>query len=77
MLFQYQIDSNSSLDDTQKDLPRPEFLLRMNFNGIVDDNFTVKEIEVSIRKLKRNKAGGIDGLKLEHFKYDGPSSYYG
>ena len=44
---------NSSSDDTQKDLPHLEFLSRMNFNDIIDDNFNVEEIEVSIRKLKR------------------------
>ena len=37
----------------------------MNFDDIIDDNFTVKDIEVSIRKFKSNKACGIDGLQSE------------
>ena len=71
-LFQSQIDSNSSINDTQKDLSCLEFLSRLNFDDIIDDNFTAEEIEESIRKLKGNKAGGIDGLLPEHHKYGGP-----
>ena len=44
----------------------------MNFDDIIDDNFSVEEIEVSIRKLKTDKAGGIDRLQSEHLKYGGP-----
>ena len=52
---------------------RFEFLSRLNFDDIIDD-FTAEEIEESIRKLKGNKAGGIDRLLPEHlkFKYGGP-----
>ena len=72
MLFLSQIDSNSSLNDIQKDLPHFEFLSRLNFDDIIDDNFTAEEIEESIRKLKENKAGGIDGLPPKHLEYGGP-----
>ena len=58
-LFQSQIGSSSSLGDTNKALPHLQFLSKMNFDDIIDDNFTVEEIEVSIRKLKSNKAGGL------------------
>ena len=44
----------------------------MNDDDIIDDNFTVDENETSIRKLKRSKAGGHDGLSSEHFKFGGP-----
>ena len=71
-LFQTQIGSCSSLVDTQNALPHLEFLSKMNFDDIIDDNFSVEEIEVSIRKLKTDKAGGIDRLQSEHLKYAGP-----
>ena len=71
-LFQSQIGHNSSLHNTQKNLPRLESLSRMNFDDIIDDNFTVEEIEASLRKVKSGKAGGIDGLQSEHLKYGGP-----
>ena len=71
-LFQTQIGSCSSLVDTQNALPHLEFLSKMNFDDIIDDNFSVEEIEVSIRKLKTDKAGGIDRLQSEHLKYGGP-----
>jgi len=32
----------------------------------------VEETEASLRKLKCGKAGGFDGLQLEHLKYSGP-----
>ena len=51
-----------SLADTHKALPHLEFLLKMNYDDIIDDNFTVKKIEGSLRKLKTNKARGIDKL---------------
>ena len=51
-------------------LPHLELLSKMNCDDIID-NFTVEEIEVSIRKLKSNKAGGIDGLQSEHLKFGG------
>ena len=41
----------------------------MNYD---DDDFTVDEVETSIRKLKQNKAGGHDSLSSEHFKFGGP-----
>jgi len=35
----------------------------MNFDDIVDQHFTVEEIEASLRKLKCGKAGGFGGLQ--------------
>ena len=44
----------------------------MNHDDIIDDDFTIEEIEVSIKKLKPGKAEGIDGLQSEHLKLGGP-----
>ena len=71
-LFQSHSESNANLLDIQNGLPRLELLSRMKYDDIVDDDFTVDEVETSIRKLKRNKAGGYDGLSSEHFKFGGP-----
>lgn len=40
-------------------------------DDIIDDNFTVEEFEVSIRKFNRSKADGIGELQPEHLKYGG------
>ena len=42
------------------------YVPHLELDDIIDDN------EVSIRKLKTDKAGGIDGLQSEHLKYGGP-----
>lgn len=54
------------LEACQKDLTNLDFLSRMNFD---DNEFTVEEIEASLKKLKYSKA---DGLQPEHLKYGGP-----
>ena len=43
----------------------------MNWDGIIDDEFSVEEIEAALRKLKLRKASGIDGLQPEHLKLGG------
>ena len=43
----------------------------MNCTGIIDQEFSVEEIEVALRKLKLGKDSGIDGLQPEHFKLGG------
>ena len=53
-------------------MSRLESLSNMNYDDIIDEDFTTDEIEASIRKLKPNKAGGYDGLLPEHFKFGGP-----
>ena len=37
-------------------------LSKTNCDGIIDDEFSVEEIEATLRKLKLGKASGIDGL---------------
>ena len=68
-LFQPQSNSNSNPIDHQRNL---EFLSRMNHDNILDEDFTIEEIEASLGKLKPGKAGGIDGLQSEHLKFGGP-----
>ena len=43
----------------------------MNCDGIIDDEFSVEEIEAALKKLKLGKASGIDGLQSEHLKLGG------
>lgn len=38
-------------------------------HDIIDNYFTIEEIEVSIKKLQPGKAGGIDSLQFEHLKF--------
>ena len=50
----------------------------MNCDDIIDNNFTVEEIEGEPTKvevdsqLNTNEAEGIDGLQSEHLKHGGP-----
>ena len=46
-------------------------LSKLNSDDIVDDDFTVEEVELALKKLKTRKAGGLDGLQPEHLKYGG------
>ena len=62
----------TSLSTTKTNLQHLEFLSRMNHDDIIDDDFTIEEIEASIKKLKPGKAEGIDGLQSEHLKFGGP-----
>ena len=71
-LFQSQSKPSSDLSVSNMDLPNIEVLSRMNFDNIIDEEFTIEEIEVSIKKLKPKRAGGIDGLQSEHLKFGGP-----
>ena len=54
------------------DLPYIEFLSKMNYDNIIDEDFTIEEIEASIKKLKPKKTAGLDGLQSEHLKFGGP-----
>ena len=41
-------------------------------NDIVDDEFTIQEVEFALKRLICRKAGGVDGLSPEHLKHGGP-----
>ena len=71
-LFQSRSESDANLLDLQNDMSRLDSLSKMNYDDIIDEEFSTEEIEVSIRKLKPNKAGGHDGLLSEHIKFGGP-----
>lgn len=45
----------------------------LNAADVLDDSFSVEEIEAAIKKLKNGKSGGVDGLLPEHLKYGGPA----
>ena len=42
------------------------------YDDILDTDIEGEEVEVAIRHLKRNRAGGPDALSPEHLKYIGP-----
>ena len=71
-LFRSRSASDANLLEIQNDLSRLESLSNMNFDDIIDEDFTTDEIEANIRRLKPNKAGGYDGLLPEYFKFGGP-----
>lgn len=71
-IFQSKAGTSASLAACQKDVTRLASLSRMNVDDVVDDDFTVEEMEASLKKLKCGKAGGFDGLQPEHLKYGGP-----
>lgn len=41
----------------------------MNF----DDPFSIEEDEHALKRLKKGKSGGNDGLQPKHLKYGGPA----
>ena len=64
-------DFNPNVSAAFNDLDHLHCLSKMNCDGIIDDDFSVEEIEAALRKLKLGKASGIDGLQLEHLKLGG------
>ncbi len=50
-------------------------LSHLNCDDIVDDDFSVEEIELALKRLKCGKAGGIDGLQPEHLTLTGQLSH--
>lgn len=46
-----------------------EILSRMNKDQVLDDDIEIEEIELSVKKLKCGKRGGIDSILVEHLKY--------
>ena len=58
-----QSHSNSLVAEVCKKVPTLTSLSKLD---IVDDLFTVEEVELALKRLKVRKAGGIDGLQPEH-----------
>ena len=71
-IFQSKATSNTDVTTALKELNHLEIQSRMICDDIVDDEFSVEEIEGSLKKLKPGKMGGPDGLQPEHLKYGGP-----
>ena len=69
--------SNPQVAAFSKRLPYLASLSELNSDDIVDDEFTVQEVEFALKRLKYRKAGGVDGLSREHLKYCGPLSLFG
>ena len=44
-----------------------------NKDGVLDDEFTIEEVERAVHSLKNGKSSGADGLSAEHLKFGGPS----
>ena len=64
-------DSNPNVSAVFNDLDHLHCVSGMNCDGVIDDEFSVEEIEAALRKLKLGKASGIDGLQPEHLKLGG------
>ena len=64
-----QSHSNSAVVEVCKKIPNLTSLSKLNSDDIVDDDFTVEEVELALKKLKTRK--GLDGLQPEHLKYGG------
>ena len=71
-ILQSKVGTSTCQEACQEDLTHLALLSKMNFDDIVDQDFTVEEIEASLRKLKCGRAGGFDDLQPEHLKYSGP-----
>ena len=67
-----QAHSNPHVAELNRKIPTLTSMSKLNCDDIIDDEFTVEEIEFALKKLKSGKAGGIDGLLAEHLKYGGP-----
>ena len=66
-----QSHSNSAVVEVCKKITNLTSLSKLNSDDIVDDDFTVEEVELALKKLKTRKAGGLDGLQPEHLKHGG------
>ena len=72
-LLESQATSNPNVEKTCEEINNLASLSTLNNDDIVDDEFSVEEIELALKRLKCGKAGGIDGLQPEHLKYGGSS----
>ncbi len=64
--------SNPHVEKACGELSNLASVSHLNCDDIVDDDFSVEEIELALKRLKCSKAGGIDGLQTEHLKFGGP-----
>ena len=65
-IFQSKATSNTDVATALTELNHLEIQSRMICDDIVDDDFSVKEIEGSLKKLKLGKMGALDGLQPKH-----------
>ena len=42
-------------------------------DGVLDEPFSVDEIEAAVSRLKKGKSGSVDNLLPEHLIYGGPA----
>ena len=62
---------NANVSEAVNQLDKLYHLSRMNCDGIVDNDFTIEEIQAAMKRLKPGKAHGIDNLQPEHLlKYE-------
>ena len=66
-----QSHSNPLVAEVCKKVPTLTSLSKLNSDDVVDDFFTVEEVELTLKRLTARKAGGIDSLQPEHLKYVG------
>ena len=71
-LGQSQSNSNDHLKLSKLNIDSILTTSFSEYDGILDTDIEGEEVEVSIRHLKRNHAGGPDALSPEHLKYSGP-----
>ena len=61
-MLETRSDCNPNVSAALNDLDHLHCLSKTNCDGIIDDEFSVEEIEAALRKLKLEKASGIDGI---------------
>ena len=71
-LGQSQSDSNDNLKLSKQNIDSILTTSFSEYDDILDTDIEGEEVEVAIRHLKRNHAGGPDALSPEHLKYSGP-----
>ena len=71
-LGQSQSDSNDHLKLFKQNIDSILTTSFSEYDDILDTDIEGEEVEVAIRHLKRNRAGGPDVLSPEHLKYSGP-----
>ena len=59
--------SSSTLLTVASNVPQLEEKSFGHSDQVIDDDINIEEFESALTMLKRNKSGGLDGLKAEHF----------
>ena len=72
-LFKSEAHSIPGISAIQDQIPLLTNQSMLNCDGVLDDPFSGEEIEHAVRRLKSDKASGIDGLVPENIKHAGPS----